>query len=100
MTVKELIEIEEKLLKFEDKEKFHLEFNDYLKLNKYLTEIGDITNLYFSLVKEYSDSLNNRELNLDASSRLLNNFNEKIYESKIDYNVDEIKKYMYDNNIK
>ena len=36
IAVEELIKIEEKLLKFEEKEKFHLRFNDYIKLQRHL----------------------------------------------------------------
>ena len=48
----ELIEIEEKLLKFEETDKFLIKFDVYIKLEKYLDEIGYITNKYFSLIKE------------------------------------------------
>ena len=95
----ELIEIEEKLLKFEETDKFLIKFDVYIKLEKYLDEIGYITNKYFSLIKDYRDILTKQDLNFDAKSRIINNFKEQQFNSKIEYNIDEVKKFMKENNI-
>lgn len=95
----ELIEIEEKLLKFEETDKFLIKFDVYIKLEKYLDEIGYITNKYFSLIKNYRDILTKQNLNFDAKSRIIENFKEQQFNSKIEYNIDEVKKFMKENNI-
>ncbi len=95
----ELIEIEEKLLKFEETDKFLIKFDVYIKLEKYLDEIGYITNKYFSLIKDYRDILTKQDLNFDAKSRIIENFKEQQFNSKIEYNIDEVKKFMKENNI-
>lgn len=95
----ELIEIEEKLLKFEETDKFLIKFDVYIKLEKYLDEIGYITNKYFSLIKDYRDILTKQDLNFDAKSRIIENFKEQQFNSKIEYNIDEVKKFIKENNI-
>lgn len=99
-TLKELITIEEILLKFEKNDKFLINFNVYIKLEKYLDEIGYITDKYFSLLKQYNEQLTKQELNFDEKSRMLYNFNEEKLETKIDYNVDDVKQFIKENNIK
>lgn len=99
-TLKELISIEEKLLQFEKTDKFLIKFNVYIKLEKYLDEIGYITDKYFSLLKQYNEQLTKQNLNFDAKSRILYNFNEEKLETEIDYDVDNVKQFMKLNNIK
>lgn len=99
-TLKELITIEEKLLKFEKNDKFLINFNVYIKLEKYLDEIGYITDKYFSLLKQYNEQLTKQELNFDEKSRMLYDFNEEKLETEIDYNVDDVKQFIKENNIK
>ena len=96
----ELVKIEELLLKYEEKEKFIIDFNEYIKLEKFLDEIGYITDKYFSLLKEYNEKLDKQDLNLDAQMRIINNFIEKSLNSEIDYNIDNVKEFMLKNNIK
>lgn len=96
----ELVKIEELLLKYEEKEKFIIDFNEYIKLEKFLDEIGYITDKYFSLLKEYNEKLDKQDLNLDAQIRIMNNFIEKSLNSEIDYNIDNVKEFMLKNNIK
>ena len=100
ITVEELIKIEEKLLKFEEKEKFQLRFNDYIKLQRHLEKIWWVTDKYFSLINEYKDFLDKRDLNIETYSRLMNNFMEQHLETKIDFDISKIKKFMEKNNIK
>lgn len=99
-TLKELISIEEKLLQFEKTDKFLIKFNVYIKLEKYLDEIGYITDKYFSLLNQYNEQLTKQDLNFDAKSRILYNFNEEKLETEIDYDVDNVKQFMKLNNIK
>ena len=96
----ELVKIEELFLKYEEKEKFIIDFNEYIKLEKFLDEIGYITDKYFSLLKEYNEKLDKQDLNLDAQMRIINNFIEKSLNSEIDYSIDNVKEFMLKNNIK
>ena len=96
----ELMSIEEKLLKFEESDKFLMDFNEYIKLEKFLDEIGYITDKYFSLLKEYDEKLTKQDLSLDVMSRMIENFIEKSLNSNIEYNTDDVKTFMLKNNIK
>ena len=60
-----MIKIEEQLLKLETKHKYEYTLDELIKSKKYLKEIGEITNLYFSTQYEYSQTLNplDEELN-------------------------------------
>lgn len=100
ISLNELINVEEKLLKFEETDKFLINFNVYIKLEKYLEEIGYITNCYFSLLKEYEEKLIKQELNYEAMSRILEGFIEQTLNTDIEYNIEEVKEFMLKNNIK
>lgn len=99
ITLKELMIIEEKLLKFESENKFSINFNVYVKLEKYLDEIGYITDKYFSLLNKYNDKINKQEVNFETKSKLLYNFNEDKLKTEIEYNVDNVNKFIKENNI-
>lgn len=60
-----MIKIEEQLLKLETKHKYEYTLDELIKSKKYLKEIGEITDLYFSTQYEYSQTLNplDEELN-------------------------------------
>ena len=60
-----MIKIEEQLLKLESKHKYEYTLDELIKSKKYLKEIGEITDLYFSIQYEYSQTLNpfDEELN-------------------------------------
>ena len=60
-----MIKIEEQLLKLETKHKYEYTLDELIKSKKYLKEIGEITDLYFSIQYEYSQTLNpfDEELN-------------------------------------
>ena len=55
---------------------------------------------YFSLVNEYKDFLDKQDLNTETYSRLLNNFIEQHLQTKIDFDLSQIKKFIEKNNIK
>ena len=60
-----MIKIEEKLLKLESKHKYEYTLDELIKSKKYLKEIGEITDLYFSVQYEYSQTLNPLDDNLN-----------------------------------
>ena len=65
-----MIKIEEQLLKLESKHKYEYTLDELIKSKKYLKEIGEITDLYFSTQYEYSQTLNplDEELNEKLTS--------------------------------
>ena len=60
-----MIKIEEQLLKLESKHKYEYTLDELIKSKKYLKEIGEITDLYFSVQYEYSQTLNPLDENLN-----------------------------------
>ena len=80
MNIQTLIDIEEILLKADNDIKFTYSLDELIKSEKYLKEIGFITNLYFKAqldfsksnpdeqaLKEYHDKLISDDLNVDIS---------------------------------
>ena len=53
ITVKDLITLERLLLEIDSRFKFQLKFAEVIELNKFIEEIGKITDLFFSLQEEY-----------------------------------------------
>lgn len=83
MTLQDLINEENILLEFEEKNKFKISFNDYIELNHLLDEIGEITNLYFIYIKDYFNSHKCTEQELEA-------FNKQLLNEEINFNFDKI----------
>jgi len=52
-------------LKLESKHKYEYTLDELIKSKKYLKEIGEITDLYFSVQYEYSQTLNPLDENLN-----------------------------------
>lgn len=57
MTLKDIINNEEKLLKIDEKYKHSLSFNEVVRLRRYMKIVGDITNVYFDLIDSYHNSI-------------------------------------------
>lgn len=101
MTIKELIKIEESLLRFEMNNKFDIDFNTYLMLEKYIEIIGKITDKYFFLVNEYNkEKLSDDKMSFETKKEKLEMFNEKILNSNVNIMMDEIYDFIKRNNIK
>lgn len=95
MTVKELIKVEETLLKFEMNHKFDVEFNTYLMLEKYIEIIGKITDKYFLLIDDYNkEKLSSDDMTFETKKEKLEMFNEKILNSNVNIIIDEIYDFM------
>lgn len=52
-------------MKLESKHKYEYTLDELIKSKKYLKEIGEITDLYFSVQYEYSQTLNPLDENLN-----------------------------------
>jgi hypothetical protein len=98
MKLQELMHFEEKLLLCENNNRFTLSFNDYITLDKFLTEVENITNLYFQLIDDYKKHLNNENIKNEDRINLLNEYNNKLLNEKIEFDFTKyeefIKKYL------
>lgn len=98
ITLKNIIDIEEKLLLLKTKNKFDLSFNDFLKLEDYINLIGNITNKYFYLTSEfYNEKLKNSNLDNSTKKNELTKYNDMLLNSEIDINIEEILTFIEDN---
>ena len=100
MLLNKLIKIEESLLRFEAENKYKISFDEYIKLNKLLKEIGEITTNYFILMKEYDAKLQNDNFDEIKRKEALIDYNNKLLASNIYINEDKINLFIKNNNIK
>ena len=78
MILQELMHFEEKLLLCEYQHRFTMPFQDYITLDKFLTNVENITNLYFQLIDEYKKSINKENITNEERLNKLTDFNQKI----------------------
>lgn len=92
MVLKELINIEEKLLLYEKKNKYTIDFNQYVKFEEALKYVGNITSMYFKYINEYYNDVlhKKKELTKDEKKSLLEAVNAKILETEIDINEETL----------
>lgn len=93
MTLKEIILIEEKLLKINDKHKYQLTFNEVVRLKRYMVKVGDITNIYFELINDYHKDKTNEDVTSSEKVNDLYKYNDSLQESDVDndlMNMNEI----------
>ena len=76
MILQDLINLEEQWLIFKNEKKFDLSFNQYITLQKKIKEIGEITNHYFELMKEYNIFLQKQNLSVEEHKQKLSGYNE------------------------
>lgn len=83
MKLIELMNYEEKLLKYFDENQFNISFQEYLNLSKTLEYIESITNKYFILLKDYDKKLIMDNMTDDERRIKLIEFNDKILSSEV-----------------
>lgn len=83
MKLIELMNYEEKLLKYFDENQFNISFQEYLNLSKTLEYIESITNKYFILLKDYDKKLIMDNMTDDERRIKLTEFNDKILSSEV-----------------
>ena len=92
LTVRQLIEFETKLLEIYENHRFELSFGDFIKLGKLMKEIGEITNLFFELQKDfYNEFQDKNKLEL---------YHEKLQYDEIEYDTTEIEEFLKKTNLK
>lgn len=85
------MEVEKQLLTINDSDKkYTLSMNDLYLLKRYIDKIGKITNLYFETQVEYLNSVKCEE----NYEELLIGYNKKLYNSKVDIDLKEIKEFL------
>lgn len=98
MKLQELMHFEEKILLCEYHNKFTMPFTDYITLDKLLTEVENVTNLYFQLIDEYKKHINKENITNEERNNKLIEFNDKLLNEEVEFNFSEyddfITKYM------
>lgn len=85
------MEVEKQLLMLnESDKKYTLSMNDLYKLKTYIDKVGEITNLYFEVQVEYLNLIKNK----DNFEELMKEYNGKLYNSLVDIDLREIKKFI------
>lgn len=96
MSLKEIIEYEEKLLIIDNKYKHNLTFNEVVRLKRYMKKVGDITNIYFDLINSYHKEIAYPTSGYVATSDIVNDmydYNDMLQNSEVDsdlINMNEI----------
>jgi len=78
-------------LKLESKHKYEYTLDELIKSKKYLKEIGEITDLYFSVQYEYSQTLNPLDENLNDK---LTSYQVFLSNGSIDINVNKYTEFI------
>lgn len=82
ITVKDLITLERFLLEINSRFKFQLKFAEVIELNKFIEEVGNITNLFFALQEEHYRKFGDNDSLAEYHDKLMND-NVKINVSKM-----------------
>lgn len=88
LRLKDLMELESRVLLVLEKEKFTTSFDDYIHTEQFAKKIGEITNLYFLLMQEYDAHLIDKELSKEERKELLTDFNQKTLDSDVSIYLD------------
>lgn len=94
MILQELIKFEEKLLVCENQNKFTMKFKDYTTLDKLLTEIENVTNLFFQLVGDYKAFLNKQDMTNEERNAKLQEFNNNLLNEEVDFDFQPYESFM------
>ena len=62
---------------------FDISFNDLIRLRKHIKEIGEITDLYFNIQKDYYKAFGDKEE--------LEKFNSRLASEEIEYDIADVK---------
>ena len=97
MTLQELINLEEKLLQYECDNKFNMNFDDYIKLNNVLKEVGNITTQYFMLIEQYDKELLKNGLTKETYKKQLTDYNQNMLNQNVELK-NELLTFLYEFN--
>ena len=88
ITVKNLMTLERLLLEIEERFKFQLRFAEVIELNGFISEIGKITDLFFSLQEEHYRKYGDNEA--------LSEYHEKLMNDKVKINTSKMVSFVKD----
>lgn len=91
MLLKDLKNIELELLLLEQR-KFEMSFNDYIVMESYLDDVGEITNRYIQYLNDYNEYITN--VNLEERKTKIEKKNEELLNTDIDIDIDDAKKIL------
>jgi hypothetical protein len=74
MTIKDVIDIEKRLLQTQESKRFEMDLSELIVLNKYIKEVGEITSLYFNTLYEYSKTINKIEKLTEYKEKMDNSY--------------------------
>lgn len=94
MKLQELMHFEEKILLCEYHNKFIMPFTDYITLDKLLSEVENVTNLYFQLMDEYKKFLNKENISNEERNNQLNDFNQKLLNENVEFDFKEYDEFI------
>ena len=83
ITLQDIINLEEGLLKVLETEKFTAPFQEIIEINKFAKELGEITTYYFNNITDYKDKLVSDKLSKEEVKTELINYNDKLLDSVI-----------------
>lgn len=95
-TLNEIIQIEKELLIIYENYRFNLSFDLLIKLNKALNLIGEVTNVYFQSIDEFSSikALKYQYFKDKAYNDEIENYNNKLLSDKITFNIKKYQKLL------
>jgi hypothetical protein len=99
MKLQELMHFEEKILLCEYYNKFVMPFADYIILDKLLSEVENITNLYFQLMDDFKKSINKENISNDERNQKLDDFNQKLLNEEVMFDFKEYDDFISKYNI-
>ncbi len=94
-TIKKLTDLEEILLKADADYRYTYTLDELIKSEKYLKEIGSITNLFFTVQFEYSKTIDQND---EKNSEKLMNYHNFLVEGELD--IDDTKYIDFINKLK
>lgn len=83
VTVKEIMDVEKSLLELDSKYRYTYSFDELVRSERYIKEIGEITDIFFSVQNDYKHTLNNND---DDFEQKLIAYNNKLLTDEI--NID------------
>jgi hypothetical protein len=91
MTLKEIINTEEKLLIIDERYKQKLSFNEVVRLKRYMANVGEITDTYFELIEGYHKTIvhDNKSVS-NTTSDIVNDmyeYNDSLQSSEVDVDL-------------
>lgn len=92
--LQEFMHLEEELLLCENQQKFTMPFQDYIILDKFLTEVENITNLYFQLITDYNKEINKLDIKNDERVEKMQTYNQKLLEEKVKFDFEPYREFM------